>query len=189
MSRVAPTRKGAQPAVSADNPEKLVWHVAGLKPNCHAIVLANLGRQGIAAFLPLEETTVRARGAFVQRIAPLFPGYVFVGLDPARGSWRSVNATRGITRLLAFGGRPAEVPCGLIAGLMRRCDGRGRLVARGDACPPPAPGARVSLARGPFAGFVATVERIDPDQRVRVLLEFMGQNTAAEVRAQDLRLV
>lgn len=189
MSRVAPTRKSAPPAISADDPESFVWHVAGLKPNCHTIALTNLGRQGIAAFLPLEETTARVRGAFVQRRAPLFPGYVFVGLDPARGSWRSVNATRGITRLLAFGTRPAVVPCGLIAGLMRRCDDQGRLVARGDACPPPAPGARVSLARGPFAGFVATVERIDPERRIRVLLEFMGQKTAAEVRAEDLRLV
>jgi transcriptional antiterminator RfaH len=34
------------------------------------------------------------------QLLPLFPRYIFVGLDLEEKSWRSINGTRGISNLL-----------------------------------------------------------------------------------------
>ncbi len=117
------------------------------------------------------------RGRFTTRLQPLFPGYFFVALDTERGPWRAVNSTYGVTKLVSFGGFPTPVPRDLVSQLMTRCAADGRLL------PLPAiePGDTLHLKSGPFAEFVATVERIDPERRVWVMLELMGRTTRISV--------
>jgi transcriptional antiterminator RfaH len=160
------------------------WFLAQLKPNCANIAERNLKRQGLETFLPLEEETRQRGGKFVTAMRPLFPGYVFVAFDVARGLWRKVNSTYGVTRLVSFGSEPAIVPESLVSGLRQRCDGSGKLL------PPPelAPGDHVTMIRGPFANFVGAVERIAPDQRVWVLMDIMGGQTRVAVDAGQLRV-
>ena len=57
------------------------WFLAQCKPNSHNVAKRNLVRQGFSVFLPLQETTRRARGRFVTQMRPLFPGYLFVVLN------------------------------------------------------------------------------------------------------------
>lgn len=162
--------------------KNLTWFLAQLKPNCAQIADRNLRRQGFQTFLPLEETTAQHSGKFVTATRPLFPGYIFVAFDAARGLWRSINATYGVTRLVSFGATPAAVPGGLIAQIRQRCDGGGLL--QPEALP--APGDQVRLTKGPFASFVAEVERIDPDRRVWLLMEIMGGRTRVAASADQL---
>ena len=89
------------------------WFLAQLKPNCANIADKNLKRQGFKTFLPTEEETRERNGKFVTAIRPLFPGYIFVAFDEARGLWRTVNSTYGITRLVSFGKEPTAVPLDL----------------------------------------------------------------------------
>lgn len=159
------------------------WFLAQLKPNCANIAERNLKRQGFETFLPLEEETRQRNGKFVTAMRPLFPGYIFVAFDVARGLWRKVNSTYGVTRLVSFGPAPAEVPAGLVSDLRHRCDAAGKLL------PPPelAPGDQVTMIKGPFANFVGSVEKIAPDQRVWVLMDIMGGQTRVAVEAGQLR--
>ena len=116
---------------------------------------------------------------------PLFPGYIFVALNPATGQWRPVNSTYGITRLVSFGQEPTPVPLTLISQLMLRCDSSGKLL-------PPRllkPGVQVRITSGPFAEFVAEVEALAPNRRVFVLMELMGGQTRVAVKADQLRIV
>jgi transcriptional antiterminator RfaH len=161
------------------------WFLAQLKPNSAVIAQRNLQRQGFQTFLPMGEETFARNGKFVTARRALFPGYIFVGFDAGQGLWRRVNSTQGITRLVAFGGDPAPVPPDLLAQLMQRCDGMGNLL------PPPelTPGDRVTLAKGPFANFIAEIERIAPDQRVWLLLDLMGAPTRVAVDPTILRRV
>ena len=156
------------------------WFLAQIKPNSDRIAERHLTQQGFPVFLPRVEETRRAAGRFVNREVPLFAGYVFVALDPGGGGWCSVNATRGITRLVSFGDRPAAVPDDLVEGLRARCDGAGLLQ-------PAEPGDRVALTRGPFAEFVGTVETITPDRRVWVLLDLLGGRTRVATDPDNLR--
>jgi transcriptional antiterminator RfaH len=159
------------------------WFLAQLKPNCARIADKHLTRQGFQTFLPLEEETRQRGGKFVTAERPLFPGYIFVALDVARGFWRQVNSTHGVTRLVSFGKEPAAVPRDLVSQIMQRCDASGKLL------PPKVlkPGDQVTLTTGPFANFVAEVEKIAPDRRVWVLMEIMGGQKRVAVGAEQLR--
>jgi len=161
------------------------WFLAQLKPNCANIADKNLKRQGFKTFLPMEEETRQRGGKFVNAARPLFPGYIFVTFDAARGFWRTVNSTYGVTRLVSFGKEPAAVPLDVVSKLMLRCDTEGNLLPP----KPPKPGDQVSLTKGPFANFVAEVEKIAPDRRVWVLMEIMGAQTRVAVGADQFRVV
>lgn len=161
------------------------WFLVQLKPNSVKIAERNLKRQGFRTFLPLEEVTKRAKSKFVTAERPMFPGYIFVSFDVTKGGWRAINSTNGITRLVSFGKDPAPVPLDIISGLMLRCDAQGKLI------PPKLlnPGDQVAMTHGPFADFVAEVEKIDPDRRVWVLLDIMGGKTRVAVDGGQVRTV
>lgn len=161
------------------------WFLAQLKPNCANIADKNLRRQGFKTFLPMEEETRQRNGKFVTFTQPLFPGYIFVAFDVSRGRWRTVNSTHGITRLVSFGREPAAVPSELVSQLMQRCDEAGKVL------PPQGlkPGDQVALTTGPFANFVAEVDKIAPDRRIWVLMDIMGGQTRVAVSAEQLRVI
>jgi len=159
------------------------WFLAQLKPNSHQIADRNLRRQGFEVFLPLAQETRRRRGRFVRQVSPLFPGYIFVAFDPAARGWRAVNSTLGISRLVSIGDAPAAVPTALVDALRARCDGSGLLQAPSSVVP----GDEVKITAGPFADFVATVDQIDPDRRVWLLIDLMGQKTRVSVAEDGLR--
>lgn len=148
------------------------WFLAQLKPNALDIARRNLARQGIETFAPKIEHTSRSRGRFRTGFRPLFPGYLFVSLNAGR-SWRPVNSTQGITRMVSFGSRPATVPLALIEEIRERCDSNGHIVASGLAHP----GDQVRLRRGPFTDFLGKVDALDAEQRVWVLIDLMGRET------------
>jgi transcriptional antiterminator RfaH len=75
----------------------LNWYLVQLKPNGHRLAKMNLERQGFKTFLPLQNVTKRSAHKFVDRLVPLFPGYMFVELDTtqnarliARWVWRAL---------------------------------------------------------------------------------------------------
>ena len=67
---------------------------------------------------------------------------------------------------------------------MLRCDTSGTLL------PPKTlyTGDTLDVLSGPFANFVATVEKVDAQQRVWPLMEFMGQNARINVTADQLQV-
>tara|TARA_R110002124_G_scaffold281837_1_gene456521 strand:- start:29 stop:556 length:528 start_codon:yes stop_codon:yes gene_type:complete len=159
------------------------WFLAQLKPNCANLADRHLKRQGFKTFLPLEEEARWRNGKNVTVMRPLFPGYIFVAFDVERGLWHTVNSTYGISRLVSFGQKPAMVPPELMVQLAMRCDARGILL------PPKLlkPGDKVTLTKGPFANFVAEVDKVSPDRRVWVLMEIMGSQAKVSVNAEQLR--
>lgn len=165
--------------------DRSTWFLAQLKPNSAKIAERNLKRQSFQTFLPVEEVTERGKSTFVTAEKPMFPGYIFVAFDVAKGGWRAINATQGITRLVSFGAAPAPVPQDIVAGLMQRCDGQGKLISSTRLNP----GDQVVLPSGPFANFVATVDRIESDRRVWVLLDIMGGKTRVAVPPDHVRAV
>ena len=159
------------------------WFLAQVRPNSLRIALEHLGRQGFDFFCPKQTETRRRGSRFVEVEAPLFPGYLFVTFDPAAARWRAINSTRGVSRLVSFGGAPAPVPDLLIQGLMERCDASGSLVPETRF----AAGEAVQVIGGPFADFVARVEMMAPQQRVWVLLDIMGRETRVAIDADKLQ--
>jgi len=153
------------------------WYLAQLKPNALAIARRNLLRQDVPVFAPQRMETRRHGARFRTEPRLLFPGYLFVALDPGESRWRAVNSTMGVTRLVAFGGMPAAVPQGLVEQIALGCNAEGLILPPDEL----APGDRVLVTAGPFAGLLAEVERSEPDRRVWILIEVMGQKTRLQV--------
>lgn len=165
------------------NPSQNGWYLAQFKPNCHHMAKRNLDQQGFRTFLPLQEETRRWRGRFMTKKRPFFPGYIFVAFDIQKSAWQAVRSTQGITRLVSFGTEPTQVPTQVVSRLMLRCDCDGHLL------PPKIlkKGEAITLTKGPFAGFAATIESMAPERRIWLLLEIMGRPMRVSASASDFR--
>lgn len=158
------------------------WYLIQTKPNAHRMAEKNLTRQGYAVFLPLIEQTRRDALRFRTKTQPLFPGYLFIGLSDGAPSWRSINATHGVSRAVSLDGHYRPVPGALIAGIKARCSPDGLFQAND----PLFKGDQVQIQKGPFASFFAEVESLAPDQRVWVLIDLLGQKSRISQHQRDL---
>lgn len=160
------------------------WYLIQFKPNSHRLAERNLNRQGFETFLPMQKITHRKASRFVSDLKPFFPGYMFVSVNSELAPWLSINSTIGVSRLVSFEGKPKPLPLQLVSGLMLRFDASGKLL------PPKSlsEGDNVKILTGPLASFIATVDTIDPERRIWVLMDFMGQKTRMQVSADQLQL-
>lgn len=153
------------------------WFLAQTKPNADQIACRHLERQGFRTFQPLERRTTARAGQFRTVLRPFFPGYVFLMLPGAVARWSVVNSTTGVTRLVSFAGKPAEVPHSIVEELQKACDEDNVInFAPGLVC-----GAEVEIKDGSFTGFLGRIERMTPGERALVLIEFMGKDTRVEL--------
>jgi transcriptional antiterminator RfaH len=151
------------------------WHLVLCSPNRHHIAHKALSRLDCEVFLPQQPHQRRCRGRIITEMRPFFPGYIFVGVDPARPIWQPIRTAQGVSRIIGFGDNgPATVPPQIVAGLMARCDADGvvRPVRENFAV-----GDQIKIISGPFADFVTQVDEIAPDRRLHVLLELLGRST------------
>jgi transcriptional antiterminator RfaH len=154
------------------------------KPNSHHLAKRNLHRQGFGTFLPMQKLTHRKASRLVSGPKPLFTVYMFVSVNSDLALWRTINSTIGVSRLVSFEGNQKPLRLQLISGLMLRCNASGALL------PPKSLSERdsVEMLTGPFANFIATLDTIDPEQRIWILMDFMGQKTRMQVNAGKLQL-
>jgi transcription antitermination factor NusG len=111
----------------------------------------------------------------------LFPGYLFVW---STGRWRFLRSTYGVLDIIMTGERPAMLPLSEIERI-RAMEGDSGFVV---LPPRPAfvPGQSVEVAEGLFMGEVGLCEGMLPNDRVRVLLEAMGQSVPVELDASQV---
>ena len=155
------------------------------KSNSHHIAVKNLNRQGFETFLPLHETTSRRLSRFINTSKPLFPGYMFIRFNRAESKWHKINNTYGVSRLITFNSTLKSIPTNIVDSLMKRCDSLGKLLPikklkKGD---------HVTVLKGPFANFIATVEKYEADQRIWILMDLMGRKTKIQTPSDNLTLL
>ena len=160
------------------------WFILQFKPNAHQQANKNLNQQGFETFLPLYDATSRNASRFVNADRPLFPGYMFITFDRKESKWHKINNTYGVSRLLTFNSTLKSIPATFINNLMERCDSSGKLLPIKKI----KKGGQAKVLKGPFASFVATIEKYEDDQRVWVLLDLMGRKTKIQIATDCLQL-
>jgi transcriptional antiterminator RfaH len=155
------------------------WYAVHTKPRAEPIAREHLERQGYRCLFPRLRRTVRTSTGLRARIESLFPRYVFILTDAAVQSLAPVRSTRGCVGLVRFGGEPARVPESVIASIRARMDADDG-VARLDP-PDLVPGQRVRITDGPLSGLEAVFRTFEGAERVRLLLDFLGQAREAIV--------
>lgn len=158
------------------------WYVVNTQPRAEIRAKHHLELQRFCVFCPRYRKTVRHARKTVSAFAPLFPNYLFVGLDLSRDQWRSVNGTRGVVRILMQDGVPQAVPDGVVADLQAKTRADGTF----DWTSTFKIGGTVRIAEGPFADLLGTLEYLDAAGRVRVLLELLGRSVSVGLRSEAL---
>lgn len=149
------------------------WFVVRTHPRGEFKALANILRQGFDAYLPryLKRRRHARKADIVQ--SPLFPGYLFVEMDPDQARWRALNSTVGVSELVCSNGRPAPLPEDVIADIREREDARGYVVlGRQSALKP---GDRVRITEGAMADQVGIFDCLSDRDRVFLLLDLLGR--------------
>jgi transcriptional antiterminator RfaH len=157
----------------------LRWYLIHTKPSSEAIASANLRRQGYEVYLPRLAQRVRRSGYVRERIAAVFPRYLFLRLNEGVESLGPVRSSVGVTGVVRFGSRYAVVPDKVIHDLREREDaasGLHRLLNNLKLMA----GAAVRITGGPLDGLDGVFECEEGADRVVVLLKILGQ--AAHVR-------
>jgi transcriptional antiterminator RfaH len=148
------------------------------------IAAANLKQDPeVEVFLP------RIRYQRITRLGPvwtteaLFQNYLFARFD-FESRLRRVQHSRAVRGVVHFGERWPMIPEPTIEGLRTLLGGEERVVSTD-----PEVGEAVRVVSGPLNGLEAVVTRVMPGpQRVMVLLDFLGRQTAVELsRTQVVR--
>lgn len=151
------------------------WFVAHTQPLKELVAKQHLLEQGFEVYLPRFKKIRKHARKIEEVLVPLFPRYIFIGMDMEVARWRSINGTRGVAYLLTNNDYPAAVPNGIVKGLKSQ--------EITDSIVPVsslltfAKGDKVLILDGAFKDQIATVEMLDANQRVSILLRFMGRET------------
>ena len=157
------------------------WYLLQTKSNGHKLAQEHLIRQGFKVFLPLLVTTSRRGVKFVNQLKPLFPGYLFMSTELCDIPWKSINATRGVSRAVSLDGRYHSIAPEIIEGIKSRCNQDGVLTSMNAV----STGDRIKIEKGPFTDFVCSVEKIAERDRVWVLMDILQQPTRTKVSLSD----
>lgn len=147
--------------------DSAAWYVIQTKPRQEFRALEHLENQAYRCFMPTLTVEKLRRGKRIITVEPLFARYLFIALETVTGNWAPLRSTRGVIKLIAFGGQFATVPDTIIDAL--RNDGPR------NPMPLFAQNERGIITTGPFAGFEAIYQMADGDARALVLMELLSQ--------------
>ena len=157
------------------------WCIAQIKPNSYCYAIQNLERQGFETFLPKIKITQRKENKFVVKNVYVFPGYMFVCFDPHTISWTKINSTYGVSKILTFSNKPAEISSDLILELKNRYEINSNLMSKENL----RKGDCIKFFSGPFTDLIGKIESIDENKRIWVLLEAMGGHQRLKLHNVD----
>ena len=157
---------------------KLDWFVAHTRPRCEKKLAEFCEGKKLSATLPCYQAAHKYRGKTVTFRKPLFPGYVFLQLDPR--DRQVVYQSDYVANLLTvpdqeqFGNQLQDILVALDTKLEIRL------------APDIGQGSRVVIKSGPLRGMEAWVEQRYGMSTVLLRLDFIGQAAAVRVDAWEI---
>ena len=161
-----------------------MWNVIYTKSRKEKLALENLERQGFSCYLPLLKREAVVRGKTVVKEEALFARYLFLAEpDPQQGlGLAPIRSTVGVSQLLQFAGKPAQVTDEWIIGLQQS-------LAESQNQPQQlfAEGEKLRVTAGPFSGYEVFYTCHDGEQRAQVLIEMLGKMQKVSIPIQQLQ--
>lgn len=160
------------------------WFAVQTQPRMELWARSNLWQRDFEVYLPRYAKSRRHARKVDTVTLPLFPGYLFVQADMARGDRRRIDSAPGVAYTVAFGDRPAALDDAVIAEI------RGREAADGlvhlDAAFGIKPGEAVRLTDGALTEMVGLFDGASDANRVAVLLTILGRPVRVQVAADRI---
>lgn len=170
--------------VEEDWREMPLWYAVQTHAKSEHIAAAALSRDGqVEVYCPrlkFQRQTQRGKVWFTEA---LFPGYLFARFKAA-SHLRAVSYGNAVRKILQFGDRYACIPESVIDQIrVQMGDADVRMIE-----PSAEIGDEVEITTGPFLGMTATVTGLlEGKQRVRLLVEFLGRVSEAELSLHDVQ--
>jgi transcriptional antiterminator RfaH len=159
----------------------ITWYAAYTQPHAEMKAVAHLARQGYITYLPRCRRWCRHARKRSLVLRPLFPRYLFVGLDPLRQGCRPIRSTVGVIGLVSSGDLPVVVASEIVESIRQReAEGAFDLSAPAQRL---RSGDLVRVTEGPFENMLGRLLALADDQRVYVLLELLGRSVRTEFAA------
>jgi transcription antitermination factor NusG len=143
----------------------------------------HLGLRSIESFLPLYSATHRWKNGCKAKVdLPLFPGYLFVRIDPRKRS--HALSLPGAISLVGSASGPWPLPEVEISALRERLE-----ACQFEPHPYLEVGQKVRIKSGPLADLTGFLVRHAGGVRVVLSVELIRQSAAVEVTADDVEPV
>ena len=158
------------------------WYCAGFARNAESLAIQNLEHQNYRVFCPRFLKIVSHARKKTQKLAALFPGYLFIQLELERQRWRPIDGTLGVTRIIKTAGRPARVDQSFVEKLLSVADPSGRVAFE----EPLNVGDDVRVVGGPMDDQVASLCRMVDADRVVLLMSMLGRTVEVTMPRRHL---
>lgn len=159
------------------------WFAVYTQPGKENLAARHLLNQRFEVYLPRYQKLRRHAGRSEIVAAPLFPRYLFAGIDMAEQRWRSVNGTVGVVGLVMSGERPIPVPDPVIDEIRSRENEAGFIELNRPAFQR---GQALRITEGPMADTQALFEETVDGNRAILLISLLGRMVRTKM---PLRLV
>ncbi|WP_273426593.1 transcription/translation regulatory transformer protein RfaH [Marinobacter sp.] len=156
------------------------WYVLQHKPAQGDRALAHLQNQDVACFYPKVSVERIRVGKRTVKLEPLFPGYLFVHLEPTDPMWSKLRSTRGVLRVVGFRNKPAALSDEVVEQIRQSLNA---VEEQGGI----KPGQVVRLSEGAFDGVDAIFQAYDGEERAIVLINFMQKQQCVNVAVSALK--
>lgn len=157
------------------------WYVVYTRTGMERMAAGHLENQGYTIYLP-QRLKERRHARRIDTIkTPLFPRYLFVGLDLSTDRWNAINGTYGVNYLVAIGDRPSAVPKGIVEAISARENSEGHIEII-EPCPFKK-GDVVEITHGALADQTGIFKCNDDKQRVTLLLSLLGREMEVSLPA------
>lgn len=148
------------------------WFAVYTQSHKEALAAQHLRNQGFETYLPRYQKMRRHAGKTEIVAAPLFPRYLFAGIDMGHQRWRSVNGTVGVIGLVMTGDRPVPVPQPVMDEIRAREDDTGFIQLN---APRYRRGQSLRIVEGPMADTQALFEETVDGDRAILLISLLGR--------------
>jgi transcriptional antiterminator RfaH len=160
------------------------WYAVYTHAKGEAKAAFHLGRQGFEVYLPRYLKMRRHARRVDSTLFPLFPRYLFVGMDVEKIGWQPIQSTVGVSHLICFGGVPMPVPVEILNALRASEDESGLIDLRGNRIFKR--GDKVEILDGAFSELTGLIEGLDDQGRVTLLLDLMGRQTKVKTSLENI---
>src|SRR5689334_15212746 len=143
------------------------WAVVNTHPHKEHIAVENLQRQEFIPYCPLIKRRQRHARRVTELLRPLFPGYLFVKMNPDLTHWRPMLSTFGVRNVVRCGEKVSLLDDAFVQAIRaREIDG---VISRPAS--PYQMGQEVRVSGGAFDGLVATIIELHAPDRLTVLMQ------------------
>jgi len=144
----------------------------------------NLENQGFQIFLPML-AFAKMNQSKSTTLEAMFPRYLFIKINLERDNWTCIKSTRGVSHMVVFGQRFAEMPHQVIEHLKSGAD-ENHIFRQAITRQEFQKGDKLVIKQGTLKGKEATFLSKTGKERVRILLKLMNELIIAEVPGHDV---